>query len=134
MRPFNRQATFSLSVIVVLPTVIFAFEKIDFCATSLNPWNEAKAMKLATTLVLSCKEEFLRINLPASSGITETSRLCAGARICYASLEGEKIGAPVFQDKLYACLNNLGTAVTKANPDLEIRNKFRWSELMKLVH
>ncbi|XP_065307995.2 uncharacterized protein [Dermacentor albipictus] len=90
-------------------------------------------MKLATTLVLSCKDHFLGFNLPAKIGLNEMDRLCAASRICYSSLESNKNRSSAYQDQLYNCMKHLGEAILAMNPELSVKYNFQWDQILGMV-
>ncbi|XP_077532530.1 uncharacterized protein LOC144144901 [Haemaphysalis longicornis] len=108
-----------VTLAVILGTSpLFAFQSENFmhwCGKPLNPWDHAKAMTVATTMVLSCKEEVYRLNLrPAFIKII--TKMCATCRLCYAFAEDYNQTLRSFQENLVGCLTKFGRAWEVAFP------------------
>ncbi|KAK8787129.1 hypothetical protein V5799_023095 [Amblyomma americanum] len=64
-------------------------QEMRWCGAPLNPWEHAKATKVATDALYSCKDEIKMLNVGAAV-IKEAKRACQGIRLCYAFVEETK--------------------------------------------
>ncbi|XP_077507846.1 uncharacterized protein LOC144118962 isoform X2 [Amblyomma americanum] len=82
---------FWMALMVCFPCSIAAEndQKMRWCGGPLNPWEHAKAAKVATDTFYSCKDEIKTLNVRVAA-IKEANRACLGIRLCYAFVEENK--------------------------------------------
>ncbi|XP_077532794.1 uncharacterized protein LOC144145162 [Haemaphysalis longicornis] len=107
--------SFALTFFIVSVVFSEALQPMRWCGGPLNPWEAAKAARIATGLFLSCKDETIALNIKPSI-IKETTRGCAAYRICFAVAEDNRNTTATFFDKYLQCLEKLGKAWTTGYP------------------
>ncbi|XP_077532792.1 uncharacterized protein LOC144145161 [Haemaphysalis longicornis] len=112
---FARQGTSALYILVAYMVLCEALQPMRWCGGPLNPWEAAKAGRMATSHFLACKNETIGLNIKASL-IKEVPKICSAVRMCFAVAEDNQNTSAIFREKFIQCLEKLGKAWTTAYP------------------
>ncbi|XP_037514166.2 uncharacterized protein LOC119390629 [Rhipicephalus sanguineus] len=92
------------------PVTALNTQMIRLCGGQLNPRDHGKAMQFATSLVYSCKDEFLRINIPPIA-LKKIDRVCTAWRMCYAIIDDYTNATVTYSDFLFICMKKMTEAL-----------------------
>ncbi|XP_077533041.1 uncharacterized protein LOC144145345 [Haemaphysalis longicornis] len=100
--------------------LVFSFQPMRWCGGPLNPIEAAKAGRMSTEILFSCKEELKTLNTRPAV-IKEAARVCAGCRLCFAVAEDDKNVSTTFFEKFAECVRKIGTGWIIAYPKIKER-------------
>ncbi|KAK8787834.1 hypothetical protein V5799_022390, partial [Amblyomma americanum] len=110
---------------------------------TLNPLDQAKAMRLSTELMYSCKDDMIRLNVSPAI-LKELKRLCIMFRACFAYGSYSNTTIKEFRQTYMHCLRSLiymgetlsPERTTDANPDAAENNydgTDNWTPVMRAM-
>ncbi|XP_077532789.1 uncharacterized protein LOC144145159 [Haemaphysalis longicornis] len=95
----------------------YCFQPMRWCGGPLNPLETAKAARMATEVLWSCKDEIMALNIRPSV-IKEARKACAGYHLCFAFVQDTNDDSTSFRDKVLDCMEKYGNAWSTAFPDM----------------
>ncbi|XP_077532788.1 uncharacterized protein LOC144145157 isoform X2 [Haemaphysalis longicornis] len=116
--PVIRIWKWTICFVLLSRPLVHTFQPMRWCGGTLNPVQAAKAGKMSTDILFSCKKEIMTLNVRPAA-IKEATRICAVYHLCFAVAQDDKNVSAPFMETFSECVRKMGNALTIAYPELK---------------